>query len=150
MKTSNLFASSVMFCAAAVLVGCANTERRVSASSFGEKDLQRAEAPPSPAPSPPVLLDESASRKLDLNADGTVNLDEWQRFDTSAEAKENFSALNENSNGQINVAESLSQAPQHSKRYHFFGDKDKTNDSYFSWDDEVFQQPGLQLFSIYF
>jgi hypothetical protein len=150
MKTTNLFAPFVMFCAAAALVGCASTERRVSVSAFDEKGLQRAEAPPTPATSSPVILDESAFRKLDLNADGTVKLDEWQRFDTSVEAKENFSALDGNGDGQINVPEFLSQAPKHSKRYPFFGDKDKTNDSYFSSYNEVFQQRGWQLFSFHF
>lgn len=150
MKTKFLYAPFVMFCAAAALVGCASTERRVSESSVDEKDLQRSDAP-SPARYPqPVILDESAFRKLDLNADGAITFDEWQHFDTSAGAKEHFNALDENGDGMIDATEFLKQAPKLSKRYQFFGGTDKADDSYFSWDKDVFQQPGWQLFSIRF
>jgi len=77
-------------------------------------------------------------------------LEEWQRLDTSAGARENFSVLDERGDDQINLTEFLKQATKHSKRYHFFADTETINEGYVSWDKELFQQPGCQLFSIQF
>ena len=65
-------------------------------------------------------------------------------------ARENFRALDVDGDWQINATEFLTQPSKDSKRYHFFGDTDKTNDGYISWDRELFQQPGWQLFWIRF
>jgi Ca2+-binding EF-hand superfamily protein len=97
-----------------------------------------------------AVLDANAFRKLDLNGDETITLDEWKRFDTSSAARDNFQSLDENGDGQINVTEFLTQAPKHSKRYQFFGNTDETADRLVSTDSEVFQNPGWQLFSFHF
>ena len=97
-----------------------------------------------------MFLDERAFRKLDIDTTGAVTLDQWQQLDTSAGPKENFRALDVNGDGQINPTEFLTQTPKDSKRYHLFGEPDKTNDDYVSWDTQLFQQPGWQLFSIRF
>jgi hypothetical protein len=150
MKTGNLFALFLMFCVGAALVGCASTDRQVSASPSNEQNLQRAEAPASPALLQHATLDENAFRKLDRNSDGTLTLEEWQHFDKSAGAKENFSMLDGDGDGQINFPEFLKQAPKHSERYHFLGKTGETDDSYVSSGNEVFEQPGWQLFSFHF
>ena len=150
MKIKHLLAPLGAFCAIAALVGCASTNRQVSESSLDEKKLQRDEAPASTGHSQPVILDERAVRKLDLNTNGAVTLDEWQQFDTSAGPKENFKALDVDGDWQIKATEFLAQPSKGSKRYHFFGDAGKSNDGYVSWDRELFQQPGWQLFSIRF
>jgi hypothetical protein len=150
MKAANLFAPFALLCALGTLVGCATTERRASESALDEKDLRGAETPLPPVLSQQVTLDESAFGKLDLDGDGPVNLEERQRLDTSARTKEDFSALDENLDDLMKLTASLSQVPKHSKRYHFFWDKDKTNDSYVSWNKESAQQPGWQLFSFDF
>lgn len=98
----------------------------------------------------PLSLNQSVFQELELNGDGTVILDEWPQFDTSAGAKDHFSALDETADGLINVAEFLTQAPKHPGLYRLFGDADKTNDSDFSWDREEFQPRALRLFSIHF
>jgi hypothetical protein len=150
MKTKYLFMPFLISCAAATLVGCASTDRRVSASSFNDQNPQRVEPPASPALPQHAVLDESAFRKLDLKADGVITPDEWRQFDTAAEAKEHFSTLDENGDGQIDLAEFLRQAPKHSERYHFLGDTNKTDDSFVSSDKAVLQQPGWHLFSFHF
>ena len=150
MKSKHLRLTLATLCVINALVGCTSTNRRVAASALDDKNLQRAEAPPAPALSQPVILDERALRGLDLNADGVITPDERQHFDTSAGAKKNLSALDENGDGQINAAEFLTQVPRHSKRYHFFGDTNKTDDSNVSSDNEVFQQRGWPLFSFHF
>ena len=150
VKIRRLFVPLASLCAVAALVGCASTDRQVSESSLDEKNLHCDQAPASTGLSQPVFLYERAFRKLDLDTNGAVTLDEWQQLDTSAGPKENFRALDVNRDGQINATEFLSQPPKDSKRYHFFGDTDKTNDGYVSWDRELFQQPGWQLFSIRF
>lgn len=101
-------------------------------------------------PSPSMSLDERVFQELDLNGDGAVTLDEWQQFDTSAAAKEHFSALDANADGLISVPEFLTQAPKHPALYRLFGDPDKTQDSGSSWDNEELQPRGLRLFSIHF
>ena len=145
----HLLAPLAAFCAIAALVGCASTNPQVSGSWFDQKKVELAEAL-APAPSPPVILDERAFQKLDLDADGAIALDEWQHFETSASPKENVSALDDNGDGQINVTELPTQAPKHSKRYHFFGDTDKTDDGFVSSEKEGLQQPGWHLFSFNF
>ena len=150
MKIKHLLAPLGAFCAIAALVGCASTNRQVSESSLDEKNLQRDEAQASTGLSQPVFLDERAFRKLDIDTTGAVTLDQWQQLDTSAGPKENFRALDVNGDGQINPTEFLTQTPKDSKRYHLFGEPDKTNDDYVSWDTQLFQQPGWQLFSIRF
>ena len=95
-------------------------------------------------------LHQLAFQKPDLDTNGAVTLDEWQRFDTNAGRKENFSAFDVNGDAQINAMEFLTQTPKHAKRYHFFADPEKTNKDYSSRGQEEFQQPGWQLFSIQF
>jgi hypothetical protein len=135
MKIKQLLVALAALCASATVVGCASTGCQVSQSSFDVMNLN---------------LNPLAFQKPDLDTNGAVTLDEWQRFHTSAEARENFSALDESGDGQINWSEFLKQATNHSKRYPFFADTDKTNDGYVSWEKELFQQPGWQLFSIRF
>ena len=150
MKIKQLFVPLAVLCAIAALVGCASTNRQVSESSLDEKNLQRDEAQASTGLSQPVFLDERAFRKLDIDTTGAVTLDEWQQFDTSAGPKENFKALDVDGDWHIKATEFLAQPSKGSKRYHFFGDAGKSNDGYVSWDRELFQQPGWQLFSIRF
>ena len=150
MKTQHLLAPLATFCAVAALVGCASTNRQVSESWFDEQHVQPVEAPSSKGLSQPVFPGERAFRKLDLDTNGTVTLDEWQHFDTSAGAKENFGALDENGDAQIKVAEFLKEAPKHSKPYRFFGGTNPTDESFSLLDSEGLQQQGWQLFSIRF
>ena len=140
MKTKHLFAPLAMCCAVAALAGCASTDRQMSWSSLSEKNLERDEAPSSTGLSQPVILEEGAFRKLDLDTNGAVTLDE-RYFDTNAVAKDNFRTLDGNDDGQINVTEFLTQAPKHSKPYPLFGDAEQIKE---------FQPQGLQLFSIRF
>ena len=144
------FTRLAVLCAIAIQTGCAGTGRRVSESFFDQNNLQGAEAPYSAGLSQPLILDEHAFRKLDLDADGTLTSDESEHFDTSVRARENFSALDENGDDQINWTEFLKQAMKHGKRYQFFGGTETIRDGYVSWDKELFRQPGWQLFSIQF
>ena len=147
MKTKHLLTRLVMCCAVAALAGCASTDRQISESSLAEKNLLRDDAPSSTGSSQPVILEESAFRKLDLDTNGAVTLDEWRHSDTNAVAKENFRPDND---GQINVTEFPTQAPKHSKLYPVFGDAEQTNNQHFFWDQQEFQPKGLRLFSIRF
>jgi len=140
----------VVLCSITLMAGCAGTGPRVSESLFDKGNLQSAESPSSAGLSQPLILDERAFPKLDLNADGTVNLDEWLHFDTSAGARENFGALDESGDGWINWTELLKQSTRHSEFCHFFGNTDEINGGAVSWDKELFRQPGWQLFSIRF
>ena len=97
-----------------------------------------------------VNLNQPGFQKPDFDISGPVTLDEGQQFDTRTGPKENFRALDVSGDRQINATEFLTQTPENSKRYHFFADTVKTNDGYVSWDKELFQQPGWQLFSIRF
>jgi len=97
-----------------------------------------------------VNLSQPEFQKPDPDTNRPVTLDERQQLDTSAGARENFSALDERGDDQINLTEFLKQATKHSKRYHFFADTETINEGYVSWDKELFQQPGCQLFSIQF
>ena len=56
----------------------------------------------------------------------------------------------ENADGLINVAEFLTQTPQHPALYRLFGDMAKTSDSDFTWDKQELQSRALRLFSIHF
>jgi hypothetical protein len=150
MKTKHFLAPLAMCCAVAALVGCASTNRQVSEYSFDESIPQRDGEPSSTGLSQRVFLGERAFRKLDLNADGTVTLGEWEHFDKTAGAEENFSALDENGDGQISVTEFLSQAPKYSKPSYVFGDPDPASENYSLSDSEDFQQQGWQLFSFHF
>src|SRR6266700_3160844 len=113
MKTRNFLALAM--CAAAAMAGCASPDRRMSESSVDEKNLERNEAPSSTGLSQPVILEEGAFRKLDLDTNGAVTLDEWRHFDTNAVAKGNFSTLAEDGDGQIYAAEYPTQTLKHSK-----------------------------------
>jgi hypothetical protein len=95
-------------------------------------------------------LSGRALQKPDPNDDGTVTLNEWQHVDASTGAKEHFNAPEENSDGRINSPEFLWQSPTHLTLYPLLGSTYKTQDSYPSWHEEVFQQPGLQVFAIHF
>jgi len=150
MKTKHLLALLATFCAIAALVCCARPNRQVSESSFDEKNLQPAEAPSSKELSQPVTRNERAFRNLDLDTNGVITLDEWPHLDTSARSKENFSALDENGDGQINVSEFLTQAPKHSKFHPLFGEAEQGTNTDSSCDQEGFEPRGLRLFSIRF
>jgi len=65
-----------------------------------EKNLERDEAPSSTGLSQPVDSGRGAFRKLDLDTNGAVTLDEWRHFETNAVAKDNFSTLVEDGNGR--------------------------------------------------
>ena len=149
MKTKN-FLALAMCCAAATLAGCASPDRRMSESSVDEKNLERNEAPSSTGLSQPVILEEGAFRKLDLDTNGAVTLDEWRHFDTNAVAKDNFSTSGEDSDGRFNVTEFATQTLKHSKLYPLFGDGEQINNNHFLWDQQEFQPKGLRLFSVRF
>jgi hypothetical protein len=125
MKTKHLLASLAMGCAVVALVGCASTAPQMSESFLDDKILQR-----------------------DTNA--TVALDELRYSNTNAVAKEDLRTLAESDDGQINVIEFSTQAPNHSELYPAFGDAEQINNSHFSWDQQEFDPQGLQLFSIRF
>jgi hypothetical protein len=150
MKTKQLLVSLAALCAVATVLGCASTDRHASQSSFDMMNLNRDGNPSSAEFSQQVNLNPLAFQKPELDTDGAVTLDEWQRFDTNSGPRENFSALDQSGEGEINWTEFLKQATKHSKYYHFFADTDKINDGYVSWDKELFQQSGWQLFSIRF
>src|SRR2546422_4101147 len=112
--------------------------------------LNRDREPVSAEFSQQVNLNQPAFQKPDFDTNGAATLDEWQRFDTNAGPKENFSALDVNGDAQINATEFLTHTPKHSKRYHFFADPENTNKVYSSRGQEEFQPQGFQLFSIRF
>src|SRR3981189_1005803 len=109
MKTRHLLAPLVMCCAVAALVGCASTPRQMPEFSMNKKNLERDEAPSSTGLCQPLILDERAFRKVDLDTNAAVPLDEWRHFNTNAVAKENFRPLDENEDWQINLTESSTQ-----------------------------------------
>jgi len=151
MKTKHLLALLVTCCAVAALTGCASTDPQMSASSMDEKNLERDEALSPTGLSQPVILDERAFLKRDIETNGAVSLEEWRRhFDTNTGPKENFSTLDENHDGQINFTEFLTQAPKYPKLYSAFGNVGQINQNDFSWDEQEFQPQGLRLFSIRF
>jgi len=150
MKTKHLLALLAMCCAAAALAGCTSTVRQMSWSSLDKKNRERHEAPSSTGLSQPVILEEGAFRKLDLDTNGAVTLDEWRHFDTNAVAKDNFSTLAEDGDGQIYVTEFLTQTLKHSKLYPLFADGEQINNNHFFWDPQEFQPQGLRLFSVRF
>jgi hypothetical protein len=140
----------IMLCSAAALVGCVTTNRKLSEASLNELTAQRLEPPSTPPVVRPVVMDERTFRSLDLNGDGTVTLDEWQHFDTSAAAKDNFALRDENGDGQINLTEFLTQALKHSKRYQFFGGASPVNDWGLFGVANVGPDQGWSVFSIRF
>ena len=150
MKIKQLLVSLAALCAIATVVGCASTDRQASQSSFDVMNLNSNRKPSSAEFSQPLVLDDHAFQEPDLDTNGAVTLDEWQRFDTNGGPKANFSALDVSGDTQINATEFLTQTPKHAKRYHFFADPEKTNKYYSSRDQGEFQQPGWQLFSIRF
>ena len=150
MKARYLLAPLAALCALAGLGGCASADRHVSRAAFDKADLNRDEKPFSTERSQQVNLNQRAFQKLDLDTNRAVTLDEWQHFDASAGAKENFSALDENLDGRINATEFLRQPPKYSKPYRFFGGTNPSDESYSLSDSEVFQQQGWQLFSFHF
>ena len=150
MKTRHLLALLAMCCLAPALVGCASTDSQKSESYLNEKNLQRDEAVSSTGLSQPVILDGSALRKPELDTNAAVTLDEWRHFETNAVAKDNFSTLVEDGNGQINVTEFPTQTLKHSKLHPLFGDGEQINNNHFIWDQQEFQPQGLPLFSIRF
>ena len=128
-----------MCCAVAVLMGCASTARQMSESSLDERNLERDEAPSSTGLCQPLILDERAFRKLNLDTNTAVTLDE-----------ENFRTFDEKEDWQINLTEFSTQAPKHSTLYSLFGDAEQINNNHFSWDQQESQPHGLQVFSIRF
>ena len=150
METKQLLALLATSCAIATEVGCVSADRQMSRSSFDATTLNRDGGQSSAEFAQQVNLNQLASQKPDLNTNGAVTLDEWQRFEPSAGPKENVNAIDIDGAGQINATKFLTQTPKHSKRYDFFGDPEKTDKDYSSWDEEEFQPQGLQLFSIHF
>jgi len=147
MKTKRLPAILAMCCVVAALAGCASTDRKMSRSFLDEKRLERDKAPPPTGSSQPVIPDDRALRKLDLDTNGAVTLENWRDFDKNVEAKENFGTLDEDGL-QINPSEFFTQAPAHSQ-LSISGVSDTTTND-FSWDGQEFQPQGLRLFSIRF
>ena len=150
MKIKQLLVSLAALCAIATEVGCVSADRQISQSSVDATNLNGDGGQSSVTFSQQLNLNQLAFQKPDLDTNGAVTLDERQRFDTNAGPKENFSALDVNSDAQINATEFLTQPPKDSKRYHFFGDPERTNKDYSSRGQEEFQPEGLQLFSIHF
>ena len=170
MKINQLLVSWAALCAIATVVGCASTDRPASQSSFDVMSLNRDGGQFSAESSsgagrerayyggraPPIFktgfqpVIQPSLQKPNLETNGAVSLDEWQRSDSNAGPKENFSALDVNGGAQLNATEILAPAPKHAKRYHFFADPEKTNQDYSSRGQEEFQPQGLQLFSIRF
>ncbi len=150
MKTKHLLAPLAMCFTVITLMGCASTDRQISESFLDNNNQERVKAPSSTELPQPVILAQCAFRKLDLGANGAVTLDERQHFDTNAWAKENFSTLDENDDGQHNATEFLTQAQRPSKLYSVFGDTEQSNDNHSSWERQEFQPQGLRLFSIRF
>jgi hypothetical protein len=150
MKPEHLLAPLVALSVITALVGCTSTNRQVSASSFDEGTLQRDAAPVSSEFTQSVFPNALVLRKLDLYTNGPVTLDGGPQLDASATANKDFRALYENGHAQIHATEFLTQTPKGSRRYHFFGDPERTNKDYSSWDKEELQPEGLQLFSIHF
>src|SRR6266446_3298147 len=149
MKTRHLLASLAMCCAAA-LAGCASSDRQMSRASLDEKNPERDKAPSSRGLSQPVILEEGAFRKLDLDTNGAVTLDEWRHFDTNAVAKDNFSTSGEDGDGRFNVTEFPTHTLKHSNLYPLFGDGEQINNDRFLWDQQEFQPKGVRLFSVRF
>jgi hypothetical protein len=150
MCLKQFLVSLAALCAIATVVGCASTDRQAPQSSSDVMNLNRDRKPSSAEFSQPVNLNQLAFQKPDLDTNGAVTLDEWQRFDTNAGPQQYFSALAVNGDAQMNATEFLTQTPNNAKRYHFFADPEKTNKHYSSRRQEEFQQPGWQLFSIQF
>ena len=114
-----------------------------------EKNLERDDAPSSTGLSQPVIPEEGAFRKLDLDTNGAVTWEGWH-FDTNNGANGNFGTLDENGL-QINFTKFLTQSPKHFQLYSIFGGSDQTNNNTdFSWDGQQFQPQGLRLFSVRF
>src|SRR5437016_4523117 len=107
MKIKQLLVPLAALCAIATVAGCASTDRQASLSSLDVLNLNRDRKPSSAEFSQQVNLNQLAFQKPDLDTNGTVTLDEWQRFDTNAGPKENFSALDVNGDGQFNATEFL-------------------------------------------
>ena len=148
MKTKHLLAPLAVCCAVTALVGCVSTDRQIYESSLDGMNLQRDEALSPTGLSQPVILDESAFRKLDLDTNGAITFDEWQRFDASAGSKENFRALDENRDGVINATEFVKQAPKHSAFFSCLGSTNDANDTIRSRDEELSGQKRLRHFSL--
>jgi hypothetical protein len=135
----------------ATLMGCASPANRANGElSPATQNAQRAESPAVSQVARPQTLDGSVFRELNLNGDGAVTIDDWRHFDTSDAAKENFSALGENGDGQINARELPMQAPRHSRRFQFLGGATPTNDEDVFPDTKFGGQRGWPLFSLRF
>jgi hypothetical protein len=150
MKIKQLLVSLAALCAIATEAGCVSANRQMSQYSFEATNLNRDGEQFSAEFSRQVNLNQLAFQKPDLDTNGAGTLDEWQRFDTNAGPKENFSMLDVNVDAQINAKEFLTPTPKHAKRYHFFAEPEKANKDYSSRSQEEFQPQGLQLFSIRF
>jgi hypothetical protein len=149
MKIKQFLVSLAALCAIATVVGCASTDPQAPESSFDLMNLNRDRKPSSTEFSEQANRNQLAFQKSDLDTNGAVTLDEWQRFDTNAGPKENFSAFDVNGDAQIKATELLTPTPKHAKRYHFFADPENNN-HYSLLGQEEFQPPGVQLFSIRF
>ena len=99
-------------------------------------------------PAQSASLNEFAFQKPDLDTNGAITFDEWQRFDASAESKENFRALDENRDGVINATEFVKQAPKHSAFFSCLGSTNDANDTIRSRDEELSGQKRLRHFSL--
>src|SRR5437016_1918588 len=149
MKTRQLLTPLALCCAVATLMGCASTAHQTSEFSVDETNPEGDEALSPTELSQPVILDEAAFRKLDLDTNAAVTLDEWRDFNTNAAVKENLTILDEIEDGQ-NVTEFSMQATKHPEIYPLFGDAEQINTTHFSWEEQEFAPQGLQLFSIGF
>src|SRR5262245_4239463 len=151
MKIKRLFVQLAALCVIAALMGCACTNRQVSESSLDKRTMNHdGEHFGEGVSSQQVNASQPGFQKPDIGINGPVDSDERQQFDTRTGPREDFRALDASGDRQMSATEFLTQTPKHSKRYHFFADTDKANNGYVSWDKELFQQPGWQLFSIRF
>jgi hypothetical protein len=149
MKKHHGLASLATCSVIVVLAGCATMKPPVTEDSFREKMSKPIEAPKELSQA--MLQDLRALRNLNSNIKEAVAWDEQQHFEPPASGIENFSAIDENGDGQLNTIAFLGYGSNDSKPFVSLGDKDP-NEGDFSglYPDEFQPQHGWPLFSFHF
>ena len=131
--------------ALAALTGCATTGSKVSQSTTldlnGDGRISKAEYAQARL--------QRAFKRLDVNGDKKITLEEWKKVDKSPEAEKNFRALDENGDQYISLAEFLDLVPKHSNLDEVISRMDLDADNYLS-DNEMKDEPAVNLFSFSF